>query len=95
MDKLLTLAINIGAVLITVIGIYKYWLLSKGAAYLRDIYVLTICMGIVNLMMNTVLVVRDHGVWAIFSLQVVIVWSIIMCIKGLMVLDNARKGDNV
>lgn len=85
---LLTLAINAGAILMTVLGVWKYWLLSKGAVHLRQIYWYAIAIGVLNFLQNILLVMHDPGVWAFLCFQIVVVWSIIMCIRGLHGLDK-------
>lgn len=79
----LALFINIGSFIILALGIYKSWILSKGSILLRRVYWLIIIIGIIQFAVNTFLVIRDPKVIGVLILQLAVIWSILMAIKGL------------
>jgi hypothetical protein len=75
--------INFGSLFIVVIGIYKYWILAEGASRLRQVFALQIVIGTINFVINGLVVYKHPDVWGTLAFQLVIVWSVLMSIKGL------------
>lgn len=81
--RLVSSFINFGSLFIVVVGLYKYWILAEGASRLRRVYSLQIVIGTINFVINGLIVYKHPDVWGTLAFQVVIVWSVLMSIKGL------------
>lgn len=92
LEWLVTPVINIGAILIVLIGFWKQWALSKGASRLRKVYWLQIINCILSFTVYSLIATKHTDVWGLLTLIPLIVWSFIMSIKGLLYADvSCRK----
>lgn len=87
LSSLIVPVINIGSIITVALGFCKYYVLSKGASRLRKVYWLQICIGILGIITNTLIVVRYPSVWGALAFLPLILWAILMSIKGLLYAD--------
>lgn len=64
------------------IVVYKQWITAAG--HLKLIYWLMIIAGALGIVSNTLLAMAAPEVWGILSTLIIMVWSILMGIKGLV-----------
>jgi hypothetical protein len=87
--------INIGSIVVVFSGIYKQWLLSEaitdGASRLLRIYWLQIFVGVLHTVVNTMIVYQNPKIWGILSFQLLIGWTVLMSIKGLINGNSKRR----
>lgn len=68
------------------IVVYKQWITAAG--HLKLIYWLMIVAGALGVVSNTLLAMAAPEVWGILSTLVIMVWSILMGIKGILRLSE-------
>ncbi len=89
MDEITVTIVNVGATIVCVAGVTRSWLLAKGN--LRPVYWLMIVMGLANGMANFALLHRNPEFWGLWGYQILVFWSLIMGIKGLVRLRSEGK----
>lgn len=82
MSEWLPLAINIVSVVTVATGIAKYWYLGFGDKKVRAVCEWQIVGAVLQVAYNWMIVTRDPALWGSLLYQPVLVWSIIMSLKG-------------
>lgn len=88
MDDIAVVLVNVGATIVCAAGVTRSWLLAKGN--LRPVYWLMIVMGLANGTANFAMLSRNPEFWGLWGYQVLVFWSLIMGIKGLVRLRSKR-----
>jgi len=70
--------------MILILGLVRWWYVSKGATQLAQFYWLTISSNLVNVFVTAGIVVHSPDIWGVITFMPLIVWSTIMSIKGLI-----------
>ncbi len=83
------IAVNVCAIIIASAGMAKSWYIAKGR--LRLVYWLMIIMGLFQFVLNSILVAFRPDLWGILAFQFLVVWTIVMGIKGLLRLKKEEK----
>ncbi len=89
MDEVTVAIVNVGAAIVCVAGVTRSWLTAKGN--LRPVYWLMIVMSLASGMSNFALLSRNPEFWGLWGYQVLVFWSFIMGIKGLVRLRSEGK----
>jgi hypothetical protein len=91
MDDLAVTIVNIGAIIVCIAGVTRSWLIAKGD--LLPVYWLMIVMGIANGAANFAMLWRNSEFWGLWGYQVLVFWSLIMGVKGLLRLRRERDNN--
>lgn len=91
MDDLAVTIVNIGATIVCVAGVTRSWLIAKGDLY--PVYWLMVIMGLANGTANFAMLSRNGEFWGLWGYQILVFWSLVMGVKGLLRLRSERDND--
>ena len=89
MMEIIGLIGNLCAAGVFITGAFKQWFIATGN--LRPVYWMMIAMGGFNFILTLNIFAAVPGLWMILSFEVLVIWQIVMGIKGLHRLRNHER----
>lgn len=87
------LVVNVSAAVVMCAGVIRNWYTAKGQ--LRPVYWLMLVMSMANAVTNITVSYYTPKYIGLWAYNVLIIWSVIMAIKGLVRLSEEEKSKNV